>query len=53
MTPELAMQAAQAALANQQTAVIPAATQTAVAVPSASPPQCQPYYNKVLQLTFY
>ena len=36
MTPELAMQAAQAALANQQTAVIPAATQTAVAVPSAS-----------------
>ena len=39
MTPEDAMkaaQAAQAALANQQTAVIPAATQTSVAVPSAS-----------------
>lgn len=37
MTPENAMKAAQAALAaNQQTAVIPAAAQTAVAVPSAS-----------------
>lgn len=37
MSPEQAMAQAQAALAaNQQTAVIPAATQTAVAVPSAS-----------------
>lgn len=36
MTPEQAMAQAQAALANQQAAVIPAATQTAVAVPSAS-----------------
>lgn len=36
MTPEQAMAQAQAALANQQTAVIPAAAQTAVAVPSAS-----------------
>ena len=36
MTPEQAMAQAQAALANQQTAVIPAAAQTTVAVPSAS-----------------
>ena len=36
MSPEQAMAQAQAALANQQTAVIPAAAQTAVAVPSAS-----------------
>ena len=36
MTPEQAMAQAQAALANQQTAVTPAAAQTAVAVPSAS-----------------
>jgi len=36
MSPEQAMAQAQAALANQQSAVIPAAAQTAVAVPSAS-----------------
>lgn len=36
MTPEQAMAQAQAALANQQTAVIPAAAQTTVAVSSAS-----------------
>ena len=37
MTPELAMAQAQAALANQQTAVIPAAAQTAVAAASSAP----------------